>query len=101
MATRVTVHDRESLLIGGLKMRRHLQNDAHDPILGRVPGVKYLASSEGKSCVETEMILLLRARVRVPSSAVGMTLPPGEARRLQQQEDGRGRTPAVSCRTRR
>lgn len=83
VATRVTVRDRESILIGGLKMRRRLFEKQADPVFGRIPGVDAVASSSDCEYLETEMVLLVRARVLVPGSPVGITLPPGEARRLQ------------------
>jgi type II secretory pathway component GspD/PulD (secretin) len=85
VATRVTVRDRESILVGGLKMRRRLFRHQGDPVFGAIPGVEAVASSESRDCVETELLLLLRARVMVPGSPVGITLPPGEARRLQRE----------------
>jgi type II secretory pathway component GspD/PulD (secretin) len=82
VATRVTVRDRESLMIGGIRMRRHAMDRAQDPVFGRIPGAREVASSRSTKFVETELILLIRARVLVPDSPVGITLPPGEARRL-------------------
>ena len=89
VATRVTVRDRESILVGGLKMRRRLFRHLGDPVFGQIPGVEAVASTESGDCIETELLLLLRARVLVPGSPVGITLPPGEARRLQREASRR------------
>lgn len=77
--TRVTIRDQESLLIGGLRIRRRLRKNRGLPLFRAVP----LLSGQSRGIVESELILLVRARVLVPSRGAGVVLPPGEARRLE------------------
>lgn len=90
--TRVTMRDRESMLIGGLRFRRRLGEKLGDPIFGDIPVVDLAASTKRKECVDTDLLILLKGRVLVPGPSVGPFLPPGEARRLSRQARKEGRT---------
>jgi type II secretory pathway component GspD/PulD (secretin) len=76
--TRITIRDQESLLIGGLRVRRKLGDQRGLPVLTGIPGL----TATSKDRLETELILLVRARVIVPGRGGGVFVPPGEARRL-------------------
>ena len=76
--TRFTIRDQESLLIGGLKIRRKAGSTRGLPILKGIPGLSALS----KDCLTTELVLLVKARVIVPDRGAGLFMPPGEARRL-------------------
>jgi len=77
--TRFTIRDQESLLIGGLRIRRRLGAERGLPVLIGIPGL----TMTSKDCLETELVLLVKARVVVPDRSSGLVLPPGEARRLE------------------
>lgn len=79
VATRVTVADQESLLIGGLRIRRRQDSGRGLPLVSRLPGL----SERTNRCEDTELLLLLRARILVPDRGAYAVLPPGEARRLE------------------
>ena len=76
--TRITIRDQESLLIGGLKIRRKARDTRGLPVLKGIPGL----SAMSKDCLTTELVLLIKARILVPDRGAGLFLPPGEARRL-------------------
>lgn len=76
--TRVTVRDGESLLLGGLRIRRRAGAERGLPVLIGIPGL----TMTSKDCLETELVLLVKARVVVPDRTNGLVAPPGEARRL-------------------
>lgn len=79
--TRLTIRDQESLLIGGLKIRRKAGAVRGLPVLKGIPGL----SARSKDCLTTELVLLLKARVIVPDRGAGLFMPPGEARRLDNE----------------
>jgi type II secretory pathway component GspD/PulD (secretin) len=99
--TRVTVRDRETLFLGGLKLRRVLHGGRGVPLLSELPGIDVLTSSDEGEVLETELVLLVRARIVVPGGSRvptrhhggGGVLPPGRARRLDAGEHTPG--PAV------
>jgi type II secretory pathway component GspD/PulD (secretin) len=82
VTTRVTVRDRESLLLGGLKIRRRLGSKRGTPLLDRIPVIDVLSSSRSRETEETEILLLVRTRILVPGRSSGLFAPPGETRRL-------------------
>ncbi len=76
--TRLTIRDQESLLIGGLRIRRRAGERRGLPVLKGIPGLTAMS----KDCLTTELILLVKARVIVPDRGAGLFVPPGEPRRL-------------------
>ncbi len=66
--TRVTVRDGEPLLLGGLFLRRwaHLRKGL--PRLSGMSLVDQLLFADDKNCVDTELVLLIRGRIRTPSA---------------------------------
>ncbi len=81
VVTRVTVRDREAMLIGGIKLKRRIEDEQGIPLVRSVPGVELVTSSSNRDAEETELILMIRPRIRVPGAMNGPYLPPGEARR--------------------
>ena len=86
--TRITIRDQESLLIGGLKIRRKARGTRGLPVLKGIPGL----SAMSKDCLTTELVLLVKARIIVPDRGAGLFMPPGEARR--ENANGRARAAA-------
>ena len=84
VATRVTVRDREALLVGGIRLRRQVAASRGIPKVSSVPGLEVLGSSRSTTVVESELVLLVRARVVRPGPTPAAFLPPGEARRLEE-----------------
>ena len=82
VVTEITVRDREPMLIGGLKLKRRQEKEQGLPLVRSTPGVELVTSSSGRECEDSELILMIRARIRVPGRSAGPYLPPGEARRL-------------------
>lgn len=76
--TQITIRDQESLLIGGLRIRRKAGSTRGLPVLKGIPGFTAMS----KDCLTTELVLLVKARVIVPDRGAGLFMPPGEARRL-------------------
>jgi type II secretory pathway component GspD/PulD (secretin) len=81
--TRVTIRDRESMLIGGLRMRRHLGSRRGLPLLQRIPGLDPLYSVRRRENEETEIVILVRARILNPGRSRAPFAPPSEMQRLQ------------------
>lgn len=79
--TRLAIRDQESILIGGLKIRRKAGAVRGLPVLEGMPGL----STRSNDCLTTELVLLVKARVIVPDRGAGLFVPPGEARRLDAQ----------------
>lgn len=67
--TRISVRDGEPLLIGGLFLRRHSHTHKGLPGLSGVSLVDALLSSDDKNSVDTELLVLVRARVQTPTRA--------------------------------
>ncbi len=86
VTTELSLADQETLLVGGLKLRRKLNKKRGLPVLGCVPGF----NTKTSEYVDTELVLLVRARIVVPgrSAELGNFLPPGEARRLDRLAHG-------------
>jgi hypothetical protein len=82
--TRVTVRDRESVVIGGLRVRRHLGSRQGLPLLQRIPVLDPLYSARRREHEETEIVILVRARILNPGRSRAPFAPPSETRRLQE-----------------
>lgn len=67
--TRISVRDGEPLLIGGLFLRRHNKHHKGLPGLVGVSLVDALLSADDRSCIDTELLVLVRARVKTPTLA--------------------------------
>ncbi len=73
VTTRVTVRDREPLLIGGLHLRRNTRNRRGLPRLEGLSLVDALLSARDSECIDTELLVLVRARIVTPRPARGLT----------------------------
>lgn len=63
MSTTVKVKDGEMLVIGGLISDTKKSNAEFAPILGDIPGLKYLFGYKEKQHLKSELIILLRPRI--------------------------------------
>lgn len=89
VATRITLRDRESIVLGGLTIRRRVRTRDGVPVVSKVPLVEQATSSALCGVLESELLLLVRGRVLVPGPPVPTSLPPGEARRLDEEARAR------------
>ncbi len=83
--TLVSVRDQEPVLLGGLYLRRHIRNRYGVPWISSTPGLEEVGSAESLDCVTTELLLSIRARVRVAASDSGRFVAPGVARRMERR----------------
>ncbi|CAG34842.1 pilus (MSHA type) biogenesis protein MshL [Desulfotalea psychrophila] len=63
MSTTVRVKDGETLIIGGLISESNSTTGSSVPILGSIPGLKYLFGYEGKSKQKKELVILIQPRI--------------------------------------
>ncbi len=63
MSTTVKIGDGEMLVIGGLISDAESNRENFAPILGDIPGIRYLFGYENKKRKKREMIILLRPRI--------------------------------------
>ena len=63
MSTTVKVKGGEMLVIGGLISETKDKTGAFAPVLGDIPGLKYLFGWENKQVLKRELIILLRPRI--------------------------------------
>ena len=59
----IRLREGEATVLGGLVERNETRNVAGWPILGRIPGLRYLFSVERKEIIETEIVILVRPRL--------------------------------------
>lgn len=78
--TELTIRDQETVLVGGLRIRRKVGSERGLPLLVGMPGL----SARGDEYAETDLVLLLRARILVPGAGSGAgVLPPAAVRRVE------------------
>ena len=65
--TRVTVRDDTPLLLGGLFLRRRLATTKSIPGISRIKPLDAATNAADRRCVDTEMLLLVRARILDPA----------------------------------
>ena len=63
MSTTVKVHDGEMLVIGGLISETEGKTGNFAPILGDIPGLRYLFGYETKQKTKNELIILLKPKI--------------------------------------
>lgn len=63
MSTMVEVHDGEMLVIGGLIDSIEGKSENFIPVLGKIPGIKYLFGVEEKRMQRRELVILLTPRI--------------------------------------
>lgn len=78
--TQVYVRDGQTVVIGGLRLKESRKTVNKTPILGDLPILEYVFSSETTEDVETEVIFLITPRVNMQTSAISAfsELPGGE-----------------------
>ncbi len=68
--TEVTAKAGQTLVLGGIMQNQTTDNIYKTPILGDIPGLKYLFSKHDKSIKKTELLVFLRPKVvRTPEQA--------------------------------
>jgi type II secretion system protein D len=68
--TELTARAGETLVLGGIIQKQISDNKYKTPILGDIPGLKYLFSKHDKSLKRTELLVFLRPKVvRTPEQA--------------------------------
>ncbi len=65
--TRVTVRDGEPLLLGGLFLRRWARKRKGLPRLEGLSLVDHLLFADDRDCLDTELVLMVRGRLRTPA----------------------------------
>lgn len=63
MSTTVRVKDNDTLIIGGLITEVTDDKSSAVPVLGSIPGLKYLFSNENKSLQKKELVILIKPRI--------------------------------------
>jgi type II secretory pathway component GspD/PulD (secretin) len=87
--TTVPVRDGETLLLGGLRLRRTVGARRGLPLVESVPLADVALSARTSECEDTEIVVLVRACIVVPGRGSGLFVPPGERRRLDEAVDRR------------
>lgn len=63
MNSMVRLNNGEMLIVGGLISSTDIQNKSNVPILGKIPGMKYIFGNKGDSLVRKELVVLLRPKI--------------------------------------
>jgi MSHA type pilus biogenesis protein MshL len=63
MNTIVRLNNGEMLIVGGLISSVNIDGGSNVPILGKIPGLKYIFGNENESMVRKELVILLRPRI--------------------------------------
>lgn len=63
ISTTVRVRNNDTLIIGGLITEVTDDNSSAVPVLGSIPGLKYLFSNENKSLQKKELVILIKPRI--------------------------------------
>lgn len=66
--TKVVLHNRETLLIGGLKSRREVVNENRVPILGALPLVGWFFRSEHRELRDTDIVFSITPHILPPGT---------------------------------
>jgi Flp pilus assembly secretin CpaC len=83
--TVLTIPDDTTLVVAGMQGVRRVRDRRGFPWLDALPAVDVLASARRKDDLESDLLILVRARILQPGRGRAPALPPGEIDRLRRK----------------